>query len=218
MMLIELLLLLLVILIVLFFLIFFKTWHIHIIFKNNNLDYSFNVHINFLFLNLLFYSLEETNCLDINIVLFSKTLKVFNIKFNHKESEEEYEENSEDTGNDNTLNKIKQLLPLLEKSKEDLYDVIKLLVDLISFDESYVIMNLGLQDNNMTIKFCSFLWALFAPLYSLNFKLYLTPEINKLMLKSNINLKFSVCLKNLLKIIILVLRRENLQNIIRFVL
>lgn len=216
-MIIKILLALLIILLVFLFLIFLKSWHIHIIFKNDNSDYSCNVKINFLFINLLFFTVEKFVYLKIQLTLFSKTLNIVEFKLNDKKTEELNEEISDDNDT-NLFENIKQLVPLLYDSKEDLYSIIKLLFKIVKFDESYVFLDMGLLDNNLTIKLCSLLWALSAPLYPLNFKLYLNPEMNKLLVKSDINVKFDIFLLNIIKILLIIINRKKLRNIVKVII
>lgn len=216
-MIVEILIALLFILLVFLFLIFLKSWHIHIIFKNDNSDYSCNVKINFLFINLLFFTVEKFVYLKIQLTLFSKTLNIIEFKLNDKKTEEVNEEISEDNDT-NLFENIKQLIPLLYDSKEDLYSIIKLLFKIVKFDESYVFLDMGLLDNNLTIKLCSLLWALSAPLYPLNFKLYLNPEMNKQLIKSDINVKFDIFLLNIIKILLLIINRKKLRNIVKVII
>lgn len=216
-MIVEILIALLFILLVFLFLIFLKSWHIHIIFKNDNSDYSCNVKINFLFINLLFFTVEKFVYLKIQLTLFSKTLNIVEFKLNDKKTEELNEEISDDNDT-NLFENIKQLVPLLYDSKEDLYSIIKLLFKIVKFDESYVFLDMGLLDNNLTIKLCSLLWALSAPLYPLNFKLYLNPEMNKLLVKSDINVKFDIFLLNIIKILLIIINRKKLRNIVKVII
>lgn len=212
-MIIEILLVILFILVLSFFLIFLKTWHIHIILKNNNLDYSFDIKINFLFFNIFLFTIEKIVYLKLQASFFSKTLDIFELKLNDEKSEEI--ENTSSENEEGTFDKIKQILSLLDDSKGDLYYIIKLIIKMVKFDESYVILNMGLLENDLTIKLCTLLWALAAPLYPLNFKLYLTPEMNKLLVKSDVNVKFDILLLNLIKILFYVLRRDRLRELIK---
>jgi len=215
-MIIEILLVLLLIVLVFLFLIFLKSWHIHIIFKNDNLEYLCNVILNFLFVNLLFFTLEKSVYLKIQFTLFSKTLNIIEFKLNDNKTEETNDEIS--TEDEDIFEKIKQIIPLLNDSKQDLFSIINLFVKMVKFDESYVFLNLGLLDDNLTINLCTLLWTLSAPLYPLNFKLYLTPEINKFLIKSDVNVKFDLCLLNIIKIMLFISRRKNLQNIIKIII
>ena len=212
-MIIEILLVILFILALSLFLIFLKTWHIHIILKNNNLDYSFDIKINFLFFNIFLFTIEKIVYLKFQASFFSKTLDIFELKLNDEKSEEI--ENTSSENEEGTFDKIKQVLPLLDDSKGDLYYIIKLIIKMVKFDESYVILNMGLLENDLTIKLCTLLWALAAPLYPLNFKLYLTPEMNKFLVKSDVNVKFDILLLNLIKILFYVLRRDRLRELIK---
>lgn len=212
-MIIEILLVILFILALSLFLIFLKTWHIHIILKNHNLDYTFNIKINFLFFNIFLFTIEKIVYLKLQASFFSKTLDIFELKLNDEKSEEI--ENTSSENEEGTFDKIKQVFSLLNDSKGDLYNIIKLIIKMVKFDESYVILNIGLLENDLTIKLCTLLWALAAPLYPLNFKLYLTPEMNKLLVKSDVNVKFDILLLNLIKILFYVLRRDRLRELIK---
>lgn len=212
-MIIEILLVILFILALSLFLIFLKTWHIHIILKNNNLDYSFDIKINFLFFNIFLFTIEKIVYLKLQASFFSKTLDIFELKLNDEKSEEI--ENTSSENEEGTFDKIKQILSLLDDSKGDLYYIIKLIIKMVKFDESYVILNMGLLENDLTIKLCTLLWALAAPLYPLNFKLYLTPEMNKFLVKSDVNVKFDILLFNLIKILFYILRRDRLRELIK---
>lgn len=212
-MIIEILLVILFILALSLFLIFLKTWHIHIILKNNNLDYSFDIKINFLFFNIFLFTIEKIVYLKLQASFFSKTLDIFELKLNDEKSEEI--ENTSSENEEGTFDKIKQVFSLLNDSKGDLYNIIKLIIKMVKFDESYVILNMGLLENDLTIKLCTLLWALAAPLYPLNFKLYLTPEMNKFLVKSDVNVKFDILLFNLIKILFYILRRDRLRELIK---
>lgn len=223
-MIIELLLTLLIIFIVFLFLIFFKSWHIHIIFKNDNLDYFYRIIINFLLFNISIFTVENILHVLLKINILSKSVKVFEYQSDDRSSdsgeikEDNPDEDSSDSQSDDegTVDEVKKIYQLFHDAKDDLYSVVKLLVKMLKFDESYLIMNLGLSDNNMTIKFCTLLWTLFAPLYTVGFKLYLTPEINRAVIKTDANVKFDVYLFNLLRILFLIIRRKQLRDIIQF--
>ena len=229
-MIIELLLVLLILLVVLLFLIFFKSWHIHIIFKNNNADYFYRIVISFLIFNLIFFTRDEIGYLKVQIAIFSKTLDLFDIKLNDGKEDSSQEDSSKEesqqgiennqseensTEEDDLLDKITEAYPLLYDERNNLYSIIKMLVRMLKFDESWITMNLGLSDNNLTIKICSLLWTLSAPLYPVGLKVYLTPEINKTLIKTDTNVKFDVLLFNILKILSLVVQRKKLRDTIK---
>lgn len=229
-MIIELLLVLLILLVVLLFLIFFKSWHIHIIFKNNNADYFYRIVISFLIFNLIFFTRDEIGYLKVQIAIFSKTLDLFDIKLNDGKEDSSQEDSSQEesqqgiennqseensTEEDDLLDKITEAYPLLYDERNNLYSIIKMLVRMLKFDESWITMNLGLSDNNLTIKICSLLWTLSAPLYPVGLRVYLTPEINKTLIKTDTNVKFDVLLFNILKILSLVVQRKKLRDTIK---
>lgn len=214
---VELLFALFIIIVVLFFILFFKTWHVHIILKNNNFDYQFIVTIKFLNIKVLIETLDNNYVLRFKLIFFSKMFSLFNytIKGNKNNKENKDNNKSED---EKLYLSLKKYYSLLIESKKDLYSIIELLITMIKFDVADVIVNLGVKNNYLTIKFCSFLWALTAPLYPLNFRFFLTPEINKLILKSDINIKFDIFLFNLLKIFFRIIKSTNLRKLIRFLL
>ena len=229
-MIIELLLVLLILLVVLLFLIFFKSWHIHIIFKINNADYFYRIVISFLIFNLIFFTRHEIGYLKVQITIFSKTLDLFDIKLNDGKEDSSQEDSSKEesqqgiennqseensTEEDDLLDKITEAYPLLYDERNNLYSIIKMLVRMLKFDESWITMNLGLSDNNLTIKICSLLWTLSAPLYPVGLRVYLTPEINKTLIKTDTNVKFDVLLFNILKILSLVVQRKKLRDTIK---
>ncbi len=209
-MLFEILVILLIIIVVLFFLLFFKTWHLHINFKNDNLDYDYDIKIIVLNLFFIVKSIEKNINLIIQLSIFNKDISLVNYTFisNNSKKPEKDEDNTE------FLSKIKESYPLLNESKKELYGIIKLLLKICKFEESYAIINLGLSDNNLTIKFCNLLWALFAPLYPLNFRVVLTPEINQMTLKSDMNIKFDMLFFNFLRIFWIILKNKNLRKLI----
>lgn len=218
-MIIKLLLVLLIIFIAFLFLIFFKSWHIHIIFKNENLDYFYRIIIKFLLFNIAVFTVEKRVHVLLQITLFSKTIKVFEYKLKDKSSDsaenESTESTKEESSDEENIEKIKNNYSLFYDAKKDLLSIVQLLVKMLKFDESWLIMNLGLKDNNLTIKFCTLLWTLFAPLYPLGLKLILTPEINKSIIKTDMNIKFDIFLFNILKILFLIIRRKKLREIMK---
>ncbi len=218
-MIIKLLLVLLIIFIAFLFLIFFKSWHIHIIFKNENLDYFYRIIIKFLLFNIAVFTVEKRVHVLLQITLFSKTIKVFEYKLKDKSSDsaenESTESTEEESSDEENIEKIKNNYSLFYDAKKDLLSIVQLLVKMVKFDESWLIMNLGLKDNNLTIKFCTLLWTLFAPLYPLGLKLILTPEINKSIIKTDMNIKFDIFLFNILKILFLIIRRKKLREIMK---
>lgn len=217
-MVIEILLILLIILLVFFFLLLFIPWHLHIIFKNNNLKYDYFALIRFLIFCITVRYLNGLIILELKVHFFSNTFKIFKKNVNEIKSEDEEEiEYSENEKNyEDILLEVKEVYSLLNQSKEDLMDIIKVIVKIVKFDESFSIINLGVSDNNLTIKICNILWTLTAPLYALNFRVLLTPEIDNLILKTDSNIKFNIFLIKLLKIIYLFITRKHLRNLIKY--
>ena len=219
-MLIELLFLLLIIIVVLLSLLFLKSWHVHIIFKSDDLNHDSIIQINFLIFQFLIRLTEKPILLEIQLNILSKNLILKEILFNEDSSKEEVnEETTNDDEDDKDINnKLIQLYPLLKDAQYELMHIIKLITKMVTFNESYAIINLGLSDNNLTIKICTLFWSLTAPLYPLGLKLILTPEINKIKFKSDINVKFDIKLFNLLKIAYTILKSKKLRNLIKFLI
>lgn len=218
---IEILSLLLIIIVVLFSLLFLKSWYVHLIFKNDDLHHEFFIQINFLIFQIIFELTEDPRILDLQLKIFSKTLNIKKIVLTKTESEDKLEteepknEDSEEVG---VYSKLNQLYPLLYDSKQELMQIIFLITKMVTFIESYAIINLGLSDNNLTIKFCILLWSLSAPLYPMGCRLLLTPEINQLKFKSDVNIKFKIKLFNLLKISYVIFKTKKLREIVELLL
>jgi hypothetical protein len=221
-MIIEIIVALLIIIVVLLFLVIFKPWYLHIHFKNNNLDYNYNVSINFLLFNVEI--MNDSNLkIKFSLTFRSKTIPLFEhevSKENQKETDDEIVDETIDEDNEkqNLFEKIKDLYFLLKEAEEDLFKLTKLLMDIISFEESFSRINLGIADNTLTIKFCTLLWTLTAPLYPLGFKLIVTPEMNEMILKSDLDLIFKIRVFNILKVLIFILKQKNLRNIVKFLI
>lgn len=227
-MVIEIIFTLFVILLVFFFLLLIKPWHLHIIFKNNNLEYNYFAFLKILIFSIFIRYVNSRLILDFKLNFFSHTFNLFKTNINEKESEENLNSDSEEKENSSKgseekektnnelLLKIKELYPLLIQSKEDLMDLINVIIKIVKFNESSSIINLGVLDNNLTIKICTIIWALTAPLYSLNFRVFLTPEIDKIIIKTDSNIEFDIFFINILKIAYIIITREHLRNLIKF--
>lgn len=218
-MLIELLIVLLIIIIVLLFLLFIKSWHIHIIFKNDNLDYDLYVVVSFLILGITIKIIDKPVNILFQLNINSKTYDIKNIEINSNQSDdgEETDKTPNDESEEKKLfQKLSGSYELLYDARKDLAHIVKLLVQMITFKYSFARINIGLMDNNLTIKFCNLLWALTAPLYPLNFRVILTPEINRLLVKSDVDIKMDLRLLNLLKILFNIVKRRKLRNLINY--
>lgn len=220
-MIVEILIILLIIIISIFIFLLIKPLDIHVIIQNNNLDYFAQLFVSILLINIYLYSKNSKLNLSIKIKLFSKEYQLFSREINSDEedsieevSDEKIDENDSLDDDNSMINKIEKIYPELVEAKKDLFEVIYSLKDLCKFKESNIYINLGLSNNNFTIKFCTLLWSIFAPLYPLNCRLFLTPEINKRIVKSDININFQIFLRNIVKIIIMVLKRKNLRNLL----
>lgn len=220
-MLIEILVIILIIIVLTIFLLFFKSWNVYIIFKNDNLNYLLSLIVRFLFIKV---SIKKDNLSTdatfyLNIRSHSKKLFKKNFKNDEENDEENVEENietDEDSQDDESLFiKIKELCPLLFDAREELCGVVLLIIDIIKFKKSTAKINLGLKDNNLTIKLCNLIWMLSAPLYPLKFQVLLTPEINTLILKSDMKISFDMRLLNLIKIVYLFISNKKLRNIVK---
>lgn len=218
-MLVELLIVLLIIIIVLLFLLFIKSWHIHIIFKNDNLDYDLYVVVSFLILGITIKIIDKPINILFQLNINSKTYDIKNIEINSNQSDdgEETDKTPNDESEEKKLfQKLSGSYELLYDARKDLAHIVKLLVQMITFKYSFARINIGLMDNNLTIKFCNLLWALTAPLYPLNFRVILTPEINRLLFKSDVDIKMDLRLLNLLKILFNIVKRRKLRNLINY--
>lgn len=217
-MLIEILIILLIIIVALLFLIFFNTWHLHILFKSHNLDYSLSLKLKFLFIQIIINKITTDATIIINLKVSTKEKQLFSKQLNSQTNNNIEEESKNTSGGQKELfSKIKEIYPYLYDSKEELYNIIKSMISIVSFNNSCIHLSLGLGDNNTTIKLCSLIWALTAPLYPLQFQLVLTPQINKAILKSRGDITIDIKLKNLLKIMYYVLKIRNLREIIKII-
>lgn len=209
----KILVILLIIIVILFFLLFLKTWHLHILFKNHNLNHEFKITITILFMEIIISNLTSATEIKFKLNIFSRKKSIKTI-YPQKNKFNEY---IPDNNDDFDIEVIRQIYTLIMKSKEDLYKIMLLVIKVVTFENSTAYINLGLHENNKTIKLCNLLWSLTAPLYPLNFQLILTPEINRLILKSDIDLVFNIKTFNIIKIVIVIIRNENLRNIVKII-
>ncbi|WP_323735405.1 DUF2953 domain-containing protein [Methanosphaera sp. ISO3-F5] len=217
----EILIILLIIIVILVFLLFFKTWHLHILFKNHDLDYILSVTIIFLFIQIEISEINSNPTIGISIKLFSKVKQLHSTKIeSNTETDELPEEKTEQNTNTNTKDytKIKKISQLLLDSKYELYHIIQLITGMIKFNYSKINMDLGLGDNNLTIKICNLIWTISAPLYPLNFHLLLTPHINETIIKTDCDINFNIKLVNVLKIGIIIIKNKKLIMVIKTIL
>ena len=213
---VELLIIFLIIIILPLIFLLFKPLDIHIILQNDNLDYSAKVNINFLFFNfLILYENSEAKYL-FNLYLFSKKYSVYSFNFDLENNETEDDTN--DFDETDIFKKIEEILPKIDDAKEDIFELVYLLKEVCKFKNSEIYVNLGLSDNNLTIKCCNLLWSIFAPLYVLDCRLLLTPEINKLILKTDLNIRLKIFLRNILKIIFTIIVTKSLNDLVRAIL
>lgn len=210
-MLVEIMIILLIIIIALLIFLIIKPLDIHILIQNNNLDYLAQIFLSFLLINFYLYSENSKFNLSINFNLLSKEYHIFSHEINSDEKSNEQESSDDENS---AIYKIEKMYPEIIDAKEDLFELVYSLKDLCKFKESNIFINLGLSNNNITIKFCTLLWSIFAPLYPLNCRLFLTPEINKKVVKSDMDIHFQIFLKNIFKILFIILKRKKLHNLL----
>lgn len=219
-MLLELLIIVCIILLVIFLLLFLLPLHVSVRMKNNNLDYHLNIILKILLLKTLLTINQNDKKLAIKLQIFNKQFKLYSkdLNQNNEQTEEkdlEDEEPKDDDSEEETklLENIKEKINLIIVSKDEIISIIKYLFKLIQFHESLVNVNLGLGDNNLTIKTCNTLLTIFTPFYALNIKVFIIPAINEVCIRTDAEISFKIYLINLLKIIITVLKSENLRNL-----
>lgn len=219
-MLLELLIIICIILLVIFLLLFLLPLHVSVRMKNNNLDYHLNIILKILLLKTLLTINQNDKKLAIKLQIFNKQFKLYSkdLDQNNEQTEEkdlEDEEPKDDDSEEETklLENIKEKINLIIVSKDEIISIIKYLFKLIQFHESLVNVNLGLGDNNLTIKTCNTLLTIFTPFYALNIKVFIIPAINEVCIRTDAEISFKIYLINLLKIIITVLKSENLRNL-----
>ena len=219
-MLLELLIIICIILLIILLLLFLLPLHVSVRMKNNNLDYNLNIILKILLLKTLFTINQNDKKLVISLQIFNKEFQLHSRsldQFTEQNEEEEHkdEEPKEDNSEEETklLENIKEKTNLIIASKEEIISIIKYLFKLIQFHESLVNVNLGLGDNNLTIKTCNTLLTILTPLYALNIKVFIIPAINEACIRTDADVSFKIYLINLLKIIITILKSENLRNL-----
>ena len=120
-----------------------------------------------------------------------------------KTSEEDSSEASGDeNGSNDKLQIIKKYYPDIWELKEDILEIILSLRKIVFFDDSYIRMDLGLGDNNLTIRVSSLIWSITAPFYTLGLHTLVTPVMNECKLNLLSRLNFDVSLLVILKIIL----------------
>ncbi len=224
----EILLVLLIILVVVIILITLKQIHVYIRFKNDNRNYDGVIQIDYLILNIIVDIKEQL--LKINFKYFNRTrlLKTFNLANEDKsepDDNKDQKEKLEDTDKEKSSHNKRELddfqkelskyYNLLIEAKPDILDLIKQVMKVCKFTDSNLNLNLGLGDNNSTIKLCNYIWIASALLYPCNLRIFLTPEINNITLRSDGNINFSVSIIRSLRIVFLILTRKNLRNLFR---
>lgn len=219
-MLLELLIIICIILLVIFLLLFLLPLHVSVRIKNNNLDYNLNIILKILLIKTLLTINPNDKNLAINLQIFNKQFKLYSKdldqddELTEENDLEDEEPKDEDTEEETKLiENIKEKINLIIVSKDEIISIIKYLFKLIQFHESLVNVNLGLGDNNLTIKTCNTLLTIFTPLYALNIKVFIIPAINEACIRSDAEISFKIYLINLLKIIITVFKSENLRNL-----
>lgn len=221
MLIVKILFLVAIILIALLIIIFSESLHVSVTLKNNNFSFFGVINIKYYFLQIAYDINSRQISLLINSKYFTKkiTTKTKDNSPDKTDSDDDsskYDNEDINEDDDADLNKIKQLFKLIYNSKKDLLELIVLIIDLISFKNSYILMNLGLGDNNLTIKTCNKIWAITAPLYAVGLQTILTPQLNETILKTELNILFEVELLKILKLIKEIVLNKNIRTIILF--
>ena len=221
MLIVKILFLVAIILIALLIIIFSESLHVSVTLKNNNFSFFGVINIKYYFLQIAYDINSRQISLLINSKYFTKkiTTKTKDNSPDKTDSDDDsskYDNEDINEDNDADLNKIKQLFKLIYNSKKDLLELIVLIINLISFKNSYILMNLGLGDNNLTIKTCNKIWAITAPLYAVGLQTILTPQLNETILKTELNILFEVELLKILKLIKEIVLNKNIRTIILF--
>ncbi len=238
----EILLVIVIILVLIVVLITFKQIHVYIRFKNDNRSYDGEVHIDYLIIKG--YIDLKNLLLKINLELFKRSIPIrtINLRRNPDEEQESSDDQVQETIDEQVrVTKDKQVqehsdekedLELREKlddfkdeltkfydllidARDDIFDLIKPITKVSKFQESIINLSMGLGDNNRTIKVCNNIWIASAILYPCNIKIFLTPEINNVTLKSDINVSFTISILNMLRLVFIMLTKKNLRNLLK---
>ncbi|WP_158005556.1 hypothetical protein [Methanosphaera sp. WGK6] len=153
-----------------------------------------------------------------NLNIYSHKFNILTITLNRKNKSLKKDKSSKETDEHNFNETIEKIIPLIIESKEDLLKIIKLLTEICKFKKSYMDINLGLNDNNLTIKLCSMIWAITAPFYPLGLEVLLIPEINKLIIKTDMDISCNIFLYKIIQIIIKIITTKNLRNLIKTII
>lgn len=221
MLIVKILFLVAIILIALLIIIFSESLHVSVTLKNNNFSFFGVINIKYYFLQIAYDINSRQISLLINSKYFTKKITT-KTKDNSPDKTDSDDDSSKDDNedineeDDADLNKLKQLFKLIYNSKKDVLELIVLIINLISFKNSYILMNLGLGDNNLTIKTCNKIWAITAPLYAVGLQTILTPQLNETILKTELNILFEVELLKILKLIKEIVLNKNIRTIILF--
>jgi len=237
--LIKLLLLLLVILIALFLIIFLEPVHIAIDIKFlDELKNGF-LEIKYYFIKITRNITEGYTTISFDTKYFSKDLKVIYPKSNddgvdnadnavHSDEvnsddvdESEISQNNseaDDNSNENNLHKVIDLIktyyPDVLELKNDIIEIIFMFKEIIFLGDNYINLDIGLADNNLTIKISSFLWSLTAPFYAVGLNTIIKPVMNEPKLNLDSRLDFELSLLVLLKILLKILSNTKLVKLI----
>lgn len=239
-MLIKLLLLLLVILIALFLIIFLEPVHIAIDIKLlNELKNGF-VEIKYYFIKITRSIAEGYTTISIDTKYFSKDLKTIYPKNDDSDDENDVDKTtSSDEGGPNdvdeseldddnskiedkpdesnlrsTINLIKTYYPDVLELKNDIMEIIFMFTKIIFLKDNYINLDIGLVDNNLTIKVSSFLWSVTAPFYAIGLNTIIKPVMNEYKLNIDSRLDFELSLLVILKILLKILSNSKLVKLI----
>lgn len=206
----EILITILLIFIVLLFILILKPVHIYLLFKNKNLSCDGVLYISHYLLELELLFNKKILLIKLKINQRKFILKEINLD---KKVTNKFSDNNQEDNKFN-IQTFKELLSLMNDSFSEILEIVYLLTKICKFKKSFVVVNLGLKDNNLTIKTCNFIWAITAPFYPLGVEVILIPEINKYLIKSDIEISCDIVIINILKVLLKILKSKNLRSIL----
>lgn len=207
----EILIVFLIIFVVLFFILILKPVHIYLLFKNKNLAHDGVLYINYLLLELEL--IFDKKILLIKLKLNQRKIILKKINLNDKKLINNFSDNSQEDNKFN-IQTFREILSLMNDSFSEILEIVYLLTKICKFKKSFAMINLGLKDNNLTIKICNVIWAITTPFYPLGVEVILIPEINNYLIKSDIEISFDIVIINILKVLLKIFKSTNLRNIL----
>ena len=231
-MLIKLLLLFLIIFIALFLIIFSELVHISV-----NINFTEDikngyVEAKYYCIKIIKSFVEGYLKINFDTRFFSKNLKTIYPDDDEKNNPDYIQESTGDTyrnddnesyenDNQDTPDNSTNVVPVIKKYyseiwdvKEDLLDILLSLRKIIFLGENHINIAFGLNDNNLTIKISSFLWAIFAPFYAMGLRVVITPLMDETRLDLNVRLDFELSLLMILRIVFKVIANVKLVKLI----